>query len=185
MKRFIIAITGASGAIYAKRLFDYLQHRAELHLVVSDRGWELVKLELGINREYFKKSSVTIYRNSCMDVGIASGSFPADGMVIVPASMGTIGRIASGVSETVIERAADVCLKERVKLVVVPRETPLSTIHLRNLTLLDQAGALILPASPGFYNKPQGIGDLVDFVVARILKQLGVDQDLIPSYKPE
>ena len=120
-----------------------------------------------------------------MDVGIASGSFPADGMVIVPASMGTIGRIASGVSETVIERAADVCLKERVKLVVVPRETPLSTIHLRNLTLLDQAGALILPASPGFYNKPQGIGDLVDFVVARILKQLGVDQDLIPSYKPE
>ena len=185
MKRFILAITGASGAIYAKHLFDYLQPKVELHLVVSDRGWELIRLELGLDRNYFEKPNTTVYKNVRMNVAVASGSFHADGMVIIPASMGTIGRIASGASGTVIERAADVCLKERVKLIVAPRETPLNAIHLRNLATLNQAGAVILPASPGFYNKPQSIDDLVDFIVARILKQLGVDQDLIPSYEPE
>ena len=105
-------------------------------------------------------------------------------MVVVPASMGTIGRISAGTSESLIERAADVALKERNKLILVPRETPFSQIHLKNLLRLDQAGALILPANPAFYQKPQSIDDLVDFIVARILDQLGVAHDLTEPYKP-
>jgi len=183
MKRFILAITGASGACYAKRLFDYLHPRAELHVVVSERGVELLKLELNLSPEYFAKPNVTVYKNARINASIASGSFQTDGMVIVPASMGTLGRIAAGTSGTLIERAADVVLKEKRKLVVVPRETPLSTIHLRNMMTLDQAGACILPANPGYYNKPETVDDLVDFVVARILNQLGVDQDMVPPYQ--
>ena len=152
MKRLILAITGASGACYAKRLFDVLKDRSELHVVISDRGIELLKLELGLKTSYFSGDNVTLYKNSKINTCIASGSFHTDGMVIVPASMGTVGRIASGVSTTMVERAADVILKEKRKLIIVPRETPFSTIHLKNLLALDQAGAHILPASPGFYS---------------------------------
>ena len=105
-------------------------------------------------------------------------------MVVVPASMGTIGRIASGISGTLIERTADVALKEKKKLIIVPRETPFSSIHLKNLLTLDQAGALIMPASPGFYQNPKTVDDLVDFVVSRILDHLGVEQELLPPYAP-
>ena len=104
-------------------------------------------------------------------------------MIVVPASMGTIGRIASGVSTTMVERAADVILKEKRKLIIVPRESPFSTIHLKNLLTLDEAGAHILPASPGFYSGQKTFEDLVDFVVARILDQLDIDQDLMPPYQ--
>lgn len=184
MKRFVLAITGASGACYAKRLFDYLQTRAEMHVIASDRGRELLKIELDLSLSYFAKENVTVYKNTHINTPIASGSFHTDGMVVVPASMGTLGRIAAGVSSNLIERVADVVLKERNKLIVVPRESPLSTIHLRTLMTLDQAGAIVLPASPGFYNQPQSVESLVDFVVARILKQLGVEQDLVPPYQP-
>ncbi len=105
-------------------------------------------------------------------------------MVVVPASMGTLGRIATGISGSLIERAADVVLKEKGKLIVVPREAPFSTIHLKNMLTLDQAGALVLPANPGFYNNPKTMDDLVDFVVARILDQLGMDHDLMQPYQP-
>lgn len=184
MKRFILAITGASGVIYARRLFDVLHTQSELHVVISERGMELLKLELGIAPSYFEKSNVTVHKNSRINTSIASGSFKTDGMVIVPSSMGTIGRIAAGVSSSLIERAADVVLKEKRKLIVVPREAPFSTIHLKNMLALDQAGAVILPANPGFYNGPQSVNDLVDFVVARILDQLGVAQDVLPPYQP-
>ncbi len=184
MKRFILAITGASGVVYAKHLFDFLQPRSELHVIVSERSYELLKLELDINLNYFDKENVTLYKNSKINASIASGSFSTDGMVIVPASMGTIGRISSGISQSLIERSADVILKEKNKLIVVPRETPLSTIHLKNLLTLDQAGALILPANPGFYNQPKDIGDLVNFVVGRILNHLDVDHDLFKPYQP-
>jgi len=184
MKRIVLAITGASGVCYAKRLYDYLRPRAELHIVVSDRGAELLKLELGITPAAFSGENVTVYKNSRINAAIASGSFHCDGMVVVPASMGTIGRIAAGVSSTLIERTADVILKEKGKLVIVPREAPLNAIHLKNLLTLDQAGAVILPASPGFYHNPKSIDDLVDFVVARILKHLGIEQDLVPPYQP-
>ena len=183
MKRFILAITGASGACYAQRLFDVLKDCSELHVVISERGIELLKLELNLKASYFSGDNVTIYKNSKINTCIASGSFRIDGMIVVPASMGTIGRIASGVSTTMVERAADVILKEKRKLIIVPRETPFSTIHLKNLLLLDQAGAHILPASPGFYSGQKTFEDLVDFIVARILDQLDVDQDLMAPYQ--
>jgi len=183
MKRFVLAITGASGAAYAKRLFDCLKESSELHVIVSDRGAELLHLELGLQASYFAQKNVTVYKNTRINTSIASGSFPVDGVVIVPASMGTIGRIAAGVSGTLIERVADVALKEKRKLIVVPRETPFSTIHLKNLLALDQAGALILPASPGFYQGQKTMEDLIDFVVARILDQLAMTQDLMPPYE--
>ena len=183
MKRLILAITGASGACYAKRLFDILKDRSELHIVISDRGIELLNLELGLKTSYFSGDNVTLYKNSKINTCIASGSFHTDGMVIVPASMGTVGRIASGVSTTMVERAADVILKEKRKLIIVPRETPFSTIHLKNLLTLDQAGAHILPASPGFYSGQKTFEDLVDFVVARILDQLNIEQGLMDPYQ--
>ena len=183
MKRLILAITGASGACYAKRLFDILKDRSELHIVISDRGIELLNLELGLKTSYFSGDNVTLYKNSKINTCIASGSFHTDGMVIVPASMGTVGRIASGVSTTMVERAADVILKEKRKLIIVPRETTFSTIHLKNLLTLDQAGAHILPASPGFYSGQKTFEDLVDFVVARILDQLNIEQGLMDPYQ--
>lgn len=185
MNRFILAVTGASGIIYAKRLFDYLKDKAELHVIVSERGAELIRLELSHGVSCFSGDNVVLHKNSKVNASIASGSFKTGGMVIVPASMGTLGRIAGGISSSLIERVADVTLKEKRKLIVVPREAPLSTIHLKNLLALDQAGALILPASPGFYNHPKSIDDLADFVVARILDHLDVDQDLVPPYQPE
>ena len=183
MKRLILAITGASGACYAKRLFDVLKDRSELHVVISDRGIELLKLELSLKTSYFSGDNVTLYKNSKINTCIASGSFHTDGMVIIPASMGTVGRIASGVSTTMVERAADVILKEKRKLIIVPRETPFNTIHLKNLLTLDQAGAHILPASPGFYSGQKTFEDLVDFVVARILDQLNIEQGLMDPYQ--
>lgn len=168
---------------YARRLFDCLRSHAELHVIVSERGAELLNIELGLKVSYFDGENVTVYKNSRINTSIASGSFPVDAMIILPASMGTIGRIASGVSETLIERVADVTLKEKRKLIVVPRETPFSTIHLKNLLTLDQAGALVMPASPGFYQGQKSMDDLVDFMVARIMDQIGMAQDLMPPYK--
>jgi 4-hydroxy-3-polyprenylbenzoate decarboxylase len=183
MKRFILGVTGASGVCYARRLFDVLKNHAELHVVISERGAELLKLELDLDSSYFFGYNVTLYKNSKINSYIACGSFRTDGMVVVPASMGTIGRIASGVSSTLVERAADVILKEKRKMIVVPRETPFSTIHLKNILALDQAGAVVLPASPGFYSGQKTFDDLVDFVVARILDQLDIEHDLMDPYQ--
>ena len=183
MKRFILAITGASGVCYGKRLFDCLKDWSETHVIISERGAELLNIELGLKPSYFKGKNVELHKTTKINSSIASGSFQIDGMAIVPASMGTIGRIASGISSNLIERAADVVLKEKRKLIIVPREAPLSTIHLKNLLALDQAGALILPASPGFYQGQDTVETLVDFVVARILDQLGVEQNLMPPYE--
>ncbi|MDP6232418.1 MAG: UbiX family flavin prenyltransferase [Nitrospinaceae bacterium] len=183
MKRFILGVTGASGVCYARRLFDVLKNHAELHVVISERGAELLKLELDLDSSYFSGDNVTLYKNSKINSSIASGSFRTDGMVVVPASMGTIGRIASGISSTLVERAADVILKEKRKMIVVPRETPFSTIHLKNILALDQAGAVVLPASPGFYSGQKTFDDLVDFVVARILDQLDIEHDLMDPYQ--
>ena len=184
MRKIVIAITGASGVCYAKRLFDCLLGKAEVHVLISERGHELINLELGIKRDYFIKKGAICYKNNQMNVSVASGSFPGFAMVIVPASMGTVGRIASGISSTLIERTADVFLKEKSKLIIVPRESPFNAIHLENLLTLDRAGAIVLPASPGFYNDPKSIDDLIDFVVARILKHLDIDQELLPPYSP-
>ena len=184
MKRIVLAITGASGVCYSKRLFDCLKSEAEIHVIISDRGAELLNLELGITPSYFSGEQVTLHKTSRMNSSIASGSFCVDAMVVVPASMGTLGIISAGTSGTLIERVADVMLKEKRKLILVPRESPFSTIHLKNLLSLDQAGAMILPASPGFYQGQNSFESLVDFVVARILDQLGMKQDLLKPYNP-
>lgn len=183
MERIIIAITGASGALYAKHLFDFLQKKGiELHLIITENAKGILKDETGINEGYFKKKNVSIYKNSDLNVKIASGSFKFDGMVVIPASMGTIGRIANGYSDDLVSRAADVALKERRKLIIVPRETPLSEIHIANMLTLSRAGVVILPASPAFYHKPKSIDDLIKFITARVLDILGIENEIIRFY---
>lgn len=182
-KRIIIAITGASGDLYAKHLFDFLQKKGvELHLIITENAKTILKDEIGIREDYFKRKNVSIYENANLNVRIASGSFKSEGMVIIPASMGTIGRIANGYSDDLVSRTADVALKERRKLIIVPRETPFNDIHLNNMLTLSRAGAVILPASPAFYHKPKSINDMAKFIVSRILDQLGIENDLVPTY---
>ena len=170
--KLVLAATGASGAIYLQRLLDQIDASAnEVHLVMSAFAKQIVHEELGSLRV---PPGVIEHNDKSMNVAFASGSTLFDAMVIVPCSMGTIGRIAAGTSETLILRAADVFLKERRKLVIVPRETPLNLVHTRNCCSLLEAGAVILPAMPAFYGHPQNVTELVDTVVHRILDQIGL-----------
>jgi 4-hydroxy-3-polyprenylbenzoate decarboxylase len=180
-----LGITGASGAPYAVRLLRALNESGTpLRLIVSSYGWRLLAEESGIGgAEELRAatgdwSRVEVY--DALDRGAtpASGSAPSRGMVVCPCSMGTLASIAAGVSRNLVERAADVALKERRPLILVPRETPLSLIHLENMTRLTRAGATVMPAAPGFYARPRSIDDLVDFVVGRILDHLGVEHSV-------
>jgi flavin prenyltransferase len=182
--KLVVAVGGASGSIYARRLLDTLAavagNRSDLQvgLVFSKSGAEVWQHELGKVPDYpFHRYPLNDFR-----APFASGSAGWDAMVVIPCSTGGLARIAHGVSDDLIGRAADVMLKERRKLVLVVRETPLSTIHLENMLRLAQAGAVILPPAPGFYNDPQSIADIVDFVVARVLDQLGVPHALQPRW---
>jgi len=171
--KLLIAITGASGALYAQRLLDQLDTSAhEIHVMLSQYAQAVVREELpgGLRIPPGAKTHGT----KSMNVPFASGSNPVDAMVVIPCTMGTLGRIAHGLSEDALLRAADVTLKERRKLILVPRETPYHLIHLRNMELLITAGALILPANPSFYSRPQTVEAVVDTVVARVLDHLGV-----------
>jgi 4-hydroxy-3-polyprenylbenzoate decarboxylase len=185
-----VAITGASGAAYAVRLLESLNGAgAAVQLIISETGWRLLGEELNIADEVALRartgdwSKVTLYADNDRGATPASGSAPARGMVICPCSMGTLASIAQGTTRSLIERAADVALKERRTLILVPRETPYSLIHLQNMTRLTKAGALILPASPGFYHRPTRIEQLVDFVVGRILAHLGEDVAVGPRWQ--
>ena len=191
----VVGITGASGAPYAVRLLQQLtaSHRP-ISLIVSKYGMRLLATETGIEsmdglREAVGKtawdSCVRTYGNDDRGAPPASGSSLTAGMIVCPCSMGTLSAIAVGASRSLIERAADVTLKERRKLILVPRETPLSAIHLGNMLRLTRAGAIVMPASPGFYHRPKQISDLIDFVVARMLDQLGVDQSLVKRWDGE
>ena len=178
-------ITGASGAPYAVRLLRALNDSGTpVRLIVSGYGLRLLAEETGIDgidalREATGDwSRVELYDSLDRGATPASGSAPSAGMVICPCSMGTLASIAAGTSRNLVERAADVALKERRPLILVPRETPLSLIHLENMTRLTRAGATVMPAAPGFYHRPRSIDDLVDFVVARILDHLGVEHGL-------
>lgn len=180
-----LGITGASGAPYAVRLLRALNDaRVPVRLMVSSYGWRLLGEEAAIaDADALRAatgdwSRVELFDPTNRGATPASGSAPSRGMVICPCSMGTLGSIAAGTSRNLVERAADVTLKERRPLILVPRETPLSLIHLENMTRLARAGATILPAAPGFYNHPTSIDDLVDFVVSRILDHLGVENRL-------
>ncbi|MCI0452438.1 MAG: UbiX family flavin prenyltransferase [Candidatus Latescibacteria bacterium] len=198
MAVFAVGITGGSGAPYALRLLGALASSGhDAHVVISPAGEKVLQLETGLRlgrtlRE--KEDALTralelvegregrgtlrLFDPMNLAAPISSGSFPSAGMVIVPCSTGTLGRVANGISSNLIERAADVMLKERRRLVVVPRETPLSEIHLRNMLALRQAGADILPAMPAFYHRPRTIADMVDMIVGRILDRLGVENSL-------
>jgi 4-hydroxy-3-polyprenylbenzoate decarboxylase len=187
----ILAITGASGAPYGVRLLALLaQHHIPTWLLISSHGWRLLTAECGItdDRELRQATggdwdSVRVFDDTDRGAEPASGSTRSAGMVICPCSMGTVAAIAHGTSRSLIERAADVVLKERRTLVLVPRETPLSLVHLRNLTLVTEAGAVVLPAAPGFYHKPQHVSELVDFVVQRVLDHLGLDIAIVKRWQ--
>jgi 4-hydroxy-3-polyprenylbenzoate decarboxylase len=182
-KHLIIGITGASGALYARTLIrSLLQEDVTVHLVASTAGKMVYELETGKPLEDDLPQVVRVYREDDFTAPFASGSFPSEGMVIVPCSMGTLAAVANGISQNLIHRAADVCLKERRRLVAVPRETPLNPIHLKNMLRLSEAGGVILPAMPGFYHRPQSVEDIVHFIVARILDQFGIPQDLVPPW---
>ena len=180
--RILIAITGASGSLYAQRLLDNLNPRAhELHLILSSYAQVVIKEELPTGLRI--PDGVTQHGLKSMNIPFASGSNPADVMVIIPCTMGTVGRIAHGFADDALLRSADVVLKERKKLILVPRETPLNLIHVKNFELLLQAGATILPANPSFYNRPQTIEQVVDTVVARVLDHLGVEHSLVGRWR--
>ena len=182
--RIVIAITGASGVVYTQRLIDCIDPtRHELHIVLSNYAHQVIKDELpgGLRLP----SGVPTHGLKSMNVPFVSGSNPFDAMVVIPCTMGTMGRIAHGVSDDVLLRAADVMLKEKRKLILVPRETPLSLIHVKNMELLLLAGATILPANPFFYTNPKTLEQVVDTVVARVLDHVGLPQDLIPRWQEE
>lgn len=184
----VVAITGASGAPYAVRLLEALLGADQpVWLIVTSHGLRLLRTEMDIDSVDALRGRigadawrrlVKVYDDADRGAAPASGSARNAGMVICPCSMGTLSAISVGASRSLVERSADVMLKERRPLVLVPRETPLSAIHLQNMLRLTRAGAVILPAAPGFYNKPQSIQDLVDFIVARVLDQLGVEHAL-------
>ena len=195
IRHFVVAITGASGSIYGLRLVsELLRSGCRVSLLLTEAGRQVLKHEVGLDwstenrqqrhqvQEYFASIAVDSLDIDDFWPGSASGSNPADAMVVMPCSMGTAGRIAAGLSSNLLERAADVMLKERRQLILVPRETPFNTIHLENLLRLAQAGAVILPAMPGFYHDPDSISDLVDFVVGKVLDQLAVDHELFERW---
>src|SRR5580658_9989817 len=177
--RILVAITGASGALYAQRLLDNLDpQQHEVHVVLSNYAQVVIAQELPGGLRI--TPDVKTHGLKSMNAPFASGSNPFDAMVIIPCTMGTLGRIAHGYSEDVLLRAADVMLKERKKLILVPRETPLSLVHVKNFELLLLAGAILLPANPSFYSHPKTIEQVVDTVVARVLDHIGVEQKLVP-----
>lgn len=182
--RIVVAVTGATGAIYAQRLLDNLDARQhEIHLVLSRYAPQVIAGELP--RGLRLPDGIVSHSFKTMNAPFASGSNAFDAMVIIPCTMGTIGRIAHGLSEDLILRAADVMLKERKRLILVPRETPLNLVHIRNLELLLLAGATILPANPSFYTCPETIEQVADTVVARVLDHLEIAHSLAPRWQEE
>jgi len=182
--KILVAITGASGALYAQRLLDHLDPRQhEIHVVLSNYAQIVLAQELPNGLRLPEGARTHGLRS--MNAPFASGSNPMDAMVIIPCTMGTLGRIAHGFSEDVLLRAADVALKEKRKLILVPRETPLNLVHVKNFELLLLAGATILPANPSFYHQPTTIEQVVDTVVGRVLDHLGIENKLSPRWQEE
>lgn len=178
MLPIVVGITGASGAIYAIRLLEELDARGQnVDLVVSPLGVRLLSEEAGVTPKDLVTETTRLLPINDLGADISTGSYQTRGMIVIPATTGTCGRIAAGTSDNLLVRAADVTLKERRKLVLVLREAPLSLIHLRALTTLAEAGAVILPAAPGFYHAPKKIDDLVDFIVTRVLAQFEITTD--------
>lgn len=195
MKRLIVGITGASAVVYGVRLLEVLSQRedVEVHLTISSSGaralWEELQIEVDIDNFQIESlidtpdAQVIYHHQSDIGASIASGSFRTAGMIVVPCSMGTVASISAGISRNLIHRAADVCIKERRKLVIVPRETPLSSIHLENMLKLSQNGVCVLPAMPGFYHFPKTVDDQINFIVTKILDQFEIESGLTQRWK--
>jgi flavin prenyltransferase len=177
--RLVVGISGASGVIYGLRTLEILHSmKIETHVVLSQWGEKNIEIETDKTIEYVRSLATALYGNDSLAAPISSGSFLHSGMIIVPCSMKTLASIANGYDETLISRAAGVTLKESRLLVVVPRETPLSRIHLQNMLKLAEAGAVILPAMPGFYHKPTSLQDMVDHLVGKIIDQFNIRNNL-------
>ena len=177
--RLVVGISGASGVIYGLRTLEILHSmKIETHVVLSQWGEKNIEIETDKTIEYVRSLATALYGNDSLAAPISSGSFLHSGMIIVPCSMKTLASIANGYDETLISRAAGVTLKESRLLVVVPRETPLSRIHLQNMLRLAEAGAVIMPAMPGFYHKPTSLLDLVDHLVSKIIDQFNIRNNL-------
>ena len=192
MKKIILGLTGASGSVYFLRLARrLLEQEIQLHVVASAQGEKVLHYETGVTLEDQVKSwrqsgaNILLEDNSNLFSAAASGSSRFDAMAIVPCSMSTLAMLAHGMTRTLLTRAADVMIKERRKLVLVPRETPLSTVHLKNMTELSQLGATILPAMPGFYGKPESMDDLIDFVVGKTLDCLDIENNCYKRWEGE
>lgn len=182
--KLTIAITGATGFIYGQRLLEVLQKKqVETHLIVSRAGWQTAEVESDISKKALIAKASQYHSFKDIKASIASGSSLNDGMIIAPCSMNTLAEIANGISQNLIARAADVTLKERRKLVVLTRETPLTLTHIENMKKLSQMGAIIAPPVPAFYNKPQTIDDLVNHTVGRILDLFGIDANIVKRWQ--
>jgi 4-hydroxy-3-polyprenylbenzoate decarboxylase len=178
--RLVVAVTGASGMLYARELFAYLATRPdlEMHAVASEAGEQVLRLELGLELTELVGPLTIVHDWKNFAAPLASGSFRARGMVVIPCTMGTLGAIAQGLSRNLIHRASEVMLKEKRPLILVVRETPLSLVHLRNMLAAAEAGATIFPAMPGFYHRPQDLTEMARNFVGRILDHLGLEHEL-------
>ena len=200
MKKYILGISGGSGGLYSISVLKGIVNAGhKCYLVTSKPGRRILSLETDtklsgnadkdkkilIEKFNFNEDLLEVIDENDVGASIASGSFRTSGMAIVPCSSGSLGSLANGISRGLIERAADVCLKERRKLIIVPRETPYSLIHLENMTKLTRAGAVILPASPGFYNLPKKIDDLIDMISSRVLEKLDIEPENLKEWKGE
>jgi 4-hydroxy-3-polyprenylbenzoate decarboxylase len=185
MQRLIVAITGASGAVYGVRLLDRLRESGgvETHLVVSAAGVVNAHAELGLKRADLERRATVVHNVNDIGASIASGSFQTAGMVIAPCSVKTLAAVAHGLADNLITRAADVCLKERRRLVLLVRETPLNLAHIRNMEAVTLMGGVIFPPVPAFYQHPRTIDDLIDHTVARVLDLLNIDNDFTPRWQ--
>ena len=183
-RRIVVAITGATGAVYGVRLLQRLGAcpGVETHLVVSDAASLTLHQEVGLQKRDLEALAHVVHRNREIGASIASGSFQTDGMVIAPCSMKTLAAVAHGLSDNLIARAADVILKERRRLVLMVRETPFNLAHLRNMTAVTEMGGIVFPPLPSFYHRPATIAEMVDHTVARVMDLLGVTNDLAPSW---
>jgi 4-hydroxy-3-polyprenylbenzoate decarboxylase len=183
-RRIVVAITGATGAVYGVQLLERLRAipGVETHLVISDAASLTLHQEVGLQRRDVEALAHVVHKNREIGASIASGSFQTDGMVIAPCSMKTLAAVAHGLSDNLIARAADVILKERRRLVLMVRETPFNLAHLRNMTAVTEMGGIVFPPLPSFYNKPGSIAEMVGHTVARVIDLLGIDNDLAPRW---
>ncbi|MDN5343491.1 UbiX family flavin prenyltransferase [Oceanotoga sp. DSM 15011] len=188
MKKIIIGITGASGSIYAHRIIEeLLKLQNEVHIITTQTAEEVIKYELETDihhliQKYEEIGKINFWNNKNLFAPIASGSFDIDAMIIVPCSMGTLAKVSNGISDNLLCRCADVCLKEKRKITLVPRESPLSSIHIENMLKLSKVGVNIVPPMPSFYDKPQKIEDIINNSIGRIIKSIGIKNDIFKKW---